>query len=102
MNDGAITLIKKTPTNQRTPSGSVIYEETSREVFARSVDVARQEAFYAMQLGFRVEYELIINPLEYQGETIAEVNGQRFEIYRTYKSSSNELELYCRQSFGGA
>lgn len=101
MNDCIITLINKTPKQERNSIGEVIYSETRTEVMARDVPVSRQESFYAQQIGFRVEHEFIVNPLEYQGQGLLEFNGGIFEIYRTYEASSNELEIYCRKALGG-
>lgn len=101
MNDCIITLISKTPKQERNSIGEIVYSETSTEVMARNVPVSRQESFYAQQIGFRVEHEFILNPLEYQGQGLLKFNGGIFEIYRTYEASSNELEIYCKKALGG-
>lgn len=101
MNDCIITLISKIPTQERNSIGEVKYNEIRTEVMACDVPVSRQESFYAQQIGFRVEHEFIVNPLEYQGQGLLEFNGGIFEVYRTYEASSNELELYCRKALGG-
>lgn len=100
MNDCFITLIDKTATG-RTAIGEVEHTEKRTDALARSVPISRQEAFFAMQIGFRPEFEFIVNPLEYHGEGLLEFNGERYEIYRTYEPNSNEVELYCRKSIGG-
>ena len=101
MNDCIITLISKTPKQERNSIGEPLYNEKRTEVMARSIPVSRQESFYAQQIGFRVEHEFIVNPMEYQGQGLLEFNGGTFEIYRTYEASSNELEIYCKKALGG-
>lgn len=77
-----------------------VYEEIGTDVLCTSVPVSRSEFFSAGQIGINPEVELIINPIEYCGQKIVEFHGKRMNIYRTYKSSEDELELYCQLAIG--
>lgn len=99
MTDGTIILVSKVLTGKDSRM-KPIYEETTSEVFAIFEDVSRSEYFSASQLGMEPEELVVINPVEYNGEKSAIVNGRRLSIYRTYKRSADEMELYLHQGLG--
>lgn len=37
---------------------------------------------------------------DYQGEEIAEINGDRYGIYRTYFATTDTIELYLEKKAG--
>lgn len=81
-----LTLIK------RTTSGSAI-TETVREVFCGIRSIGQSEFYQANASDFRPTLKFILaDYLDYDGETLAEHNGQRYRIIRTYRTGQ-ELEL---------
>lgn len=97
--DSLITLVKKTY------SFNDILEqvetETQTEVFASLRSVSRQEFAAAEQIGLSPEFMALTNAVNYSGEKVAIVNGERFAIYRTFRpNDSDEIELYCRREVG--
>lgn len=99
MTDGTLTLIKRTVTGKDSRA-KPIYSETSSEVLCILEDVSRSEYFSAGQIGIEPEALAVINPIEYSGEKIAVLDGRRMNIYRTFKRSSNEMELYLNLAVG--
>ena len=97
-----ITLIATTFTTdaigQRVPS-----EPTglTREVYARKIEsITRTEWATAGQMGFQAEYRVTMFLYDYEGEGIAEVDGKRYAVYRTYHSAPDEIELYLGERAG--
>lgn len=69
------------------------WQETSREVFCEERSVGQKEFYAAHGTDFRPEKKLVLaDYLDYEGETLAEHNGQRYRVLRTYRSGQ-ELEL---------
>lgn len=100
MTDTMIYLIGQTE-GETDEFAQPIITETKTGVLATSVPVSRSEFYNAGQMGIRPEYEFIINPAEYSGEKIVELDsGTRLNIYRVYESSPDQLEVYCRLASG--
>lgn len=105
MVDSYITLISETDTGEKDAFLQPIKTEKRTSVLAADVPVSRTEYYKAGELGIKPEFEFVINPVEYHGETVAEVTDDagnliRVRIYRTYKRNADELEIYCSQSAG--
>lgn len=95
MFDDELKLVSRTPTKNRGPRGQVLYTEEKRAVMCEVFPVSRDEYFRGAENGINPEFEFKINPIEYNGEKIAEYDGRRFSIYRIYKASPDTLELYA-------
>lgn len=80
------TLIK------RTYKGAV-QVETKREVFCGARSIGQREFYAASTTDFHPELKLVLaDYLDYDGETLADFEGQRYRILRTYRPGQ-ELEL---------
>lgn len=103
MTDCEIVLISKTVTGTDALAQPVT-TETRTSVLATEVPVSRSEFFAAGQIGIKPEYEFIVHPADYSGQTEIEItkdgNTVRLKVYRTYESRPDELELYCEQAVG--
>lgn len=100
MTDTEIILIGRTITGTD-KFGQPIYETTRTSVLATDVPVYRNEFYSAAQVGIEVEKEFIVNPAEYNGQTIVEIyGGRKLKISRTYLRSEDELEIYCGSAPG--
>ena len=85
MNDVA-TLIKRTYDGAQRV-------ETKREVFCGFRSIGMKEFYSANSTDFRPELKLILaDYLDYDDETLADYNGVRYRILRTYRVGQ-ELEL---------
>ena len=73
--------------------------ETETEILCRLDSVNRAEFYAAYNSGFRPEYRVTTNPVNYAGQGIVELDTPqgtvRCNIYRTYRKSADELELWC-------
>ena len=94
MFDSNLTLISRTPTNDRGPRGQLLYTEEKHDTVCEVVPVSRDEYFRGAINGIACEHEFKINPIEYNNEKFVEYEGKRYSIYRTYQASPDELELY--------
>lgn len=74
--------------------------ETKREVFCRVGPVSRQEFFEGGRIGLNPQFQITMFADDYEGEKVAEYNGKRFGIYRTYPSKTDEIELYLERKGG--
>ncbi len=72
--------------------------EYKRLVYAAECSVRQSEFFAAAQAGLRSDFMLLLqNAADYHGEQFVEKDGKRYEIYRTYRRPSEQIELYCTQ-----
>lgn len=93
-----IKLISKSYTTDSI--GQKVAIETSRTVFCALRSVSRQEWKDAGEMGFKPSLQATMFSYDYEGEEIAEVNGERYGIYRTYFSTTDTIELYLEQKAG--
>lgn len=80
--------------------GQQIAEETPREVYCGVSSVSASEWFEAGRAGLKPEYRVTMFAPDYQGEEIAELDGVRYGIYRTYLSGNETIELYLERKAG--
>ena len=93
-NDIIITLIKK-GASSRDEHGNAVYSETENTVFAVQKSVKQSEFFQAAAVGFKPDMALEVYSFEYNGEELCEIDGNRYDIYRTYLiPNTDRLELY--------
>lgn len=68
-------------------------DDVKREVFCRVRSIGMKEFYAANSTDFHPELKLILaDYLDYNDETLADYNGQRYRILRTYRTGQ-ELEL---------
>ena len=93
-----LTLVNVTYTtdalNQQVP------QETTRDVFCSVFSVSAQEFFDAGQAGLKPEWRVTMFAPDYSGETIGELNGVRYSVYRTYLGKNETIELYLERKAG--
>lgn len=80
--------------------GQRIPAEESRQVLCRVRSVNQTEWFEAGRNGLKAEYQATMFAYDYNGEEICEYNGVRYGIYRTYRRSADEIELYLERKAG--
>ena len=79
----------------------MIPKETRRDVWARLDSVSRADFYRAGMAGLRPEIVAVTQLVNYEGETIAEIGGKRYAVYRTYHAAeSDEIELYLEDRAG--
>ena len=81
--------------------GQRVPKDTAREVFARVESVSQSEFFAAGRNGLRAQYKAILSTAwDYGGEEVAEYQGERYAVYRTYRTPSDQMELYLQRETG--
>lgn len=74
---------------------------SSRTVYADVRSTGRREWQAAREQGLNPELEATMFGPDYEGETIVEISGQQFTVYRTYQGRNDELTLYLERQVGG-
>lgn len=89
-----LTLIKQTHTADE--YGDTVTTETGREVICRVGSIGQKEFYQAHAVGLQPELRVILaDYLDYEGETLTELNGERLRVLRTYRNGQElELTLY--------
>lgn len=80
--------------NQQIPA------EQKREVFCTIKSLQQSEWFAAGNAGLKAKFRIDVFSDDYAGETQVEVDGVRYEIYRTYQASNDWIELYLEKKAG--
>lgn len=92
-----ITLIKTVPQakNKNANGFATSPTEQSRSVFCNVLSVGQGEFYKAAQVGIAIKQQVEVHAAEYEGETLAELDGKRYEIKRTFSPDNGEFtELY--------
>lgn len=103
--DGEILLIK-TVSNGNNENGFLLNPtEQSRSIFCNVLSVGQGEFYKAAQVGITIKAQVEVRTVDYEGETLAELECKRYEIKRTFSPDNGDLtELYLsdlRQGGGG-
>ena len=98
--DDVLTLVKETPAATLDAYGQETFTETTRTIYCKVTSASRTEYFEARQTGLEPEFVFKTNPANYDGERIAEYNGIRYAIYRTYRRDADVIELYASKKVG--
>ena len=93
-----LTLIACTHTQNE--SGLHIPADTRRDIFCRLTSVSAAEFFSAGREGMRPAWRALVFAPDYHGERIAELDGRRYSIYRTWHGCGEQVELYLEEKAG--
>lgn len=93
-----ITLIKQE--SQQSEIGEPVIVEVLKTVRGSLASVTRDEWFSAYKADFNAKHRVKIYDFEYNNETVAELNGTRYAIYRTYYAGGDHIELYLGEKGG--
>lgn len=81
--------------------GQQVATEHLREVFCQIDSVRQTEWFSAGQKGLKAQFVVKVFADDYAGESLIEVDGVRYGIYRTFLNAHDQMELYLERK-GGA
>ncbi len=92
--NSVLTLIQQTQGVDE--YGDSVTTETSREVFAKLGSIGQKEFYQAHAVGLQPELKFVLaDYLDYNNEPVAEYEGQRYRILRTYRKGQQlELTVY--------
>lgn len=93
-----LTLISQSYTQD--DIGQQMPVETRKDVFCNITSVSASEFFDAGQAGFKPEFRATMFVYDYSGESIAELEGVRYSVYRTYLGRNETIELYLERKAG--
>jgi len=71
-----------------------------RQVFCELISVSREEFYKAYQAGFKPTMTVSMFDGDYNGELCLELDGVNYDIYRTYRTRKEKIELYCVKKVG--
>ncbi len=75
--------------------------EATRTLLCTLHSISRQEWSSAAQQGLQPECMVrLASSDDYEDELLAELNGVRYSIYRTYMTEDGGIELYLRKDIG--
>ena len=80
--------------------GQLLPTETRRNVYCNISSVSASEWFDAGKQGLNAQYRAVVFVYDYQGEIVAELDGVRYGIYRTYLGKNEMIELYLEKKAG--
>ena len=79
--------------------GREVATETNKQVYCEVHSISQTEFYAASNTELNPEYRFNVFFGDYDGEDICEYNGQRYAIYRTYRSG-DIIELYAERKIG--
>lgn len=77
--------------------GQQVPVETARNVFCNVVSVTRDEWYQGGKAGLNPQFRATMFSYDYNGETICELEGVRYSIYRTFLAKGESIELYLEK-----
>ena len=80
--------------------GQRVPQEAPRNVFCDIASVSASEWFEGGKAGLNPTYRAVVFAPDYQGEQIAELDGVRYGIYRTFLGRGDTIELYMERKAG--
>lgn len=92
MYDHVITLLSYV--SETDPAGDTIKTPLRKAVFAELRSVGMKENYQALAVGLKPELVFILaDHLDYDGQEEVEYNGLTYQVIRTYRKDSDELEM---------
>lgn len=79
--------------------GQFIPTETKTGIFAERISVSRNEWYSAQNAGLDADLAFETPSVNYAGQKLAEYDGKRYAIYRTY-TAGGTTELYLARRGG--
>lgn len=93
-----IYLVSETKTQDANGVWNV--QTDKRMVFCNVQSVTQTEFFEAGRNGLNPEYEFTLFQGDYNGERTVEYGGETYAVYRTYRTRTDEMELYVERKGG--
>ena len=76
-------------------------EDYSRMIFCNEKSIAQSEFFAAGQAGIKAVKKLVIHSHDYNDEVKLMYKDKVYNIYRTYTTEDEKVELYVEVKAGG-
>lgn len=90
-----ITLIAQAEPEERLNSNGFPNDltETPITVFCNKKSVGYSEFFKSQQAGIQVDFKVDVHTADYDGQQLAEFEGKRYQILKTYGIDDDTVEL---------
>lgn len=99
MYDEIIGLRTYEKTDDVNEYGDNILKPITREIFAQLISIGTKEFYQAQTVGIKPEIKFLISDyLDYQDEEEVVYNDKIYKVLRTYRKTTDELEITC---YGG-
>lgn len=79
--------------------GREVATETTRTIYCEVGSITQSEFYAAANTELNPDYRFTVFFGDYEGEELVEYNGERYVIYRTYRTG-DDLELYVERKIG--
>lgn len=96
-----VTLISKCQTEPN-EIGDLVEVLEKRIVFCCEKSISQSEFYQAQAQGLKPQLKLIVKVVDYNNEEFIEYDGVRYHVLRTFKSSSEDIELILEGDIYGA
>ena len=73
--------------------GDVVETVTRNTIFCNEKSISQSEFYQAHAQGLKPQIKLVIKVADYNKEQVVECEGVRYRVLRTFKSSSEDIEL---------
>ena len=73
--------------------GDVVETVTRNTIFCNEKSISQSEFYQAHAQGLKPQIKLVIKVSDYNKEQVVEYEGVRYRVLRTFKSSSEDIEL---------
>ena len=73
-------------------------KEITKYVYGNRQSVTQAEFFSAGQQGIDAKYRFTIYASEYGGQALIKYGGTRYNVYRTYQTKEDLIELYVSEA----
>lgn len=73
---------------------------TEHKVYCNVASVSQREFFDGGRNGLNPEYKFTMFAYDYSGEELVEFNDIVYRVYRTYRTNTDEIELYVQRKYG--
>ena len=89
-----------TPSRFQDQRGVWKESKARKRVFCKAESVTRQEFFDGGRNGLKPEYKFTLFFGDYNSEDTLIYNDNAYAVYRTYKATTDEIELYAERKGG--
>lgn len=81
-------------------AGEWVAAETRKKVFVNVRSASAAEWFEGGRSGLNPACTVTMFRVDYEGETVLELDGVRYQVYRTYETRNDLIELHVQREAG--
>lgn len=88
-----ISLITEMPPKETANANGFINSPTEKinTVFCSRRSVGQNEYYKSQQAGIKIEAKIEVHTVDYSGQTLAEFEGKRYSIEKTYEPKDSDI-----------